>query len=304
MLALSIKAPARVHGEITLPPGMHAVVGASGSGKTSLFRLIAGLDRSPGIRVDWQDQNLAILPPYLRSSAFVPQRPSLVSHRTIAQQVLWVAADVNGMWRQWIEWLELHPLWSRFPGELSGGEQQRAALLRALAADRSMLLLDEALSQIDRPHRLAIYRRLKSQLAPERLILFSTHHWEEAETFADSVLFIRHGRIEGPIRMLEAKPLNPDMAAMMGYIGSIATPHGHLLIHPATIAVGSSAQPGWTIPGSGRQLPVSPTLSHYRFVPAGPVQPLHWSGSPQAEKQFDAITVTRPIFVSFELDCR
>jgi ABC-type Fe3+/spermidine/putrescine transport system ATPase subunit len=283
---------------------MHAVVGASGAGKTSLFRLIAGLDRSPKLTTHWEGKTIDTIPTHLRSTAYVPQRPSLIPHRTIAQQVEWVAADQCGSWTQWIDILGLRLHWLRYPGELSGGEQQRAALLRALAADRAILLLDEALSQIDPPHRLTIYRQLKSMLAPGRILLFSTHHWNEAETFAEAALFIDHGEISGPMKMLDVAPVNSEMAAIMGYIGSIPTTQGFLLIHPRMISLDTLSEEEFVIPGKGRQQRISPTAAAYRFEPSGSdAGCLIWTGTPSPGKEdFDSITVCRPIFASFPFE--
>ena len=117
MFELTVDSDARVHGTFELAPGMHAVVGASGAGKTSLFRLIAGLDRSPSLMARWRGQSLSTLPSHARSTAFVPQRPSLVPHRTIARQVKWVAVDQAGSWNEWIDILDLGRYWLRYPAD-------------------------------------------------------------------------------------------------------------------------------------------------------------------------------------------
>lgn len=304
MLELIVDSPARVRGKFVLEPGMHAVVGASGAGKTSLFRLIAGLDRSANLTARWGPQLLSSLSPHSRSTAYVPQRPSLVPHRTIAQQVKWVAIDQAGPWKEWVDILDLTQHWHRYPGELSGGEQQRAALLRALAAGRAVLLLDEALSQIDPPHRLTIYHQLKAKLTPGSLLLFSTHHWGEAEMFAEEMLFIDEGEISGPMRILEATPMNAAMAAVMGYIGSIPTPNGFLLVHPRTISLDSPAKDGFIIQGKGRQQRISPTTATYQFEPlTSETDCLMWTGTPfPNQEHFDTITIHHPIFTSFRFE--
>lgn len=302
MFELTVDSDARVHGTFELAPGMHAVVGASGAGKTSLFRLIAGLDRSPSLMARWRGQSLSTLPSHARSTAFVPQRPSLVPHRTIARQVKWVAVDQAGSWNEWIDILDLGRYWLRYPAELSGGEQQRAALLRALAADREILLLDEALSQIDPSHRLSIYRQLKTRLEPRRLLMFSTHHWNEAETFAEAMLFIDEGKISSSLNILESTPSSSAMAAIMGYIGSIPTRHGFLLIHPRMISLDDAAQVKFAIPGNGRQQRISPITSAYQFEPLSPAKGcLLWTGTPVPDREsFDRIFVSHPVFTDFQ----
>lgn len=304
MLTVTSKAPVRIVGQITLTPGMHAVVGPSGAGKTTLFRLISGLDRYPSHLADvhWQGRPIGHAPPYRRPCAYVPQHPSLIPHRPIADQVLWTAQHANGPWQAWIDHLHLQPYWRRLPGELSGGEQQRVALLRALAADQPILLLDEALSQIDRPHRLAIYRRLQTALAPDRFLLFSTHHWDEAEEFAQHMVFLENGQMSPPAPVADLIPATPSMAWMMGYLGTFPTPSGHILIHPRRIHLDLDPSLGFCIPGQGYQQQLSPTLSAYSLVASNPPRRWQWSGAPVAHlSRFSGITIRHPRQVGFDM---
>lgn len=301
MFAMTVRQKGRMEGQFELTPGMHAIVGSSGAGKTTLFRLIAGLEHHPSLKIRWNEQSIDTLLPHQRPVAYVPQRPSLVPHRTIENQVRWIAQGSLPDWSQWIQWLNLEKLLNRYPHQLSGGEQQRAALLRALVANKPILLLDEALSQIDRPHRVSLYRKLQETLGAETLLLFSTHQWEEAEQFSEHVVFLQKGRIASSNNITQTVPVDLEMARMMGYVGSVPVPDGHLLIHSRTIVPGQSLGPSLHISGHGYQQPVSPTLSRYHFVSDDGRLVLEWIGNPSETTQFDDISIINPVLVPFSL---
>ncbi len=152
-LALKTAGHSFLRGEAEWISGLNAIIGPSGAGKTTLLRLLAGLgEKTADIRFKnaaWQGRD-HYLPPYLRPIAFVPQYPSLIPFRRIRQQIEWVLSPSSRSYlEEWAEELEILPLLDRYPRMLSGGEQQRAAILRALATGQPMLLLDEALSQVE-----------------------------------------------------------------------------------------------------------------------------------------------------------
>ena len=302
MFAMTVRQRGRMEGQFELTPGMHAIVGSSGAGKTTLFRLIAGLERHASLKILWNKQTIDALLPHERPVAYVPQHPSLVPHRTIGNQVRWIAKGSVTNWRQWIQWLNLGELLSRYPHQLSGGEQQRAALLRALVAEKPILLLDEALSQIDRPHRLSLYRKLQETLGPEKLLLFSTHQWEDAEQFAAHVVFLKQGCIASSSHVTQTVPVDSEMAFMMGYVGSIPVSDGHLLVHPRTIVPGQNPAHPVHIAGEGHHQPISATLSRYYFRAADGELLLEWTGNPsETSAHFDEISITHPVQVPFSL---
>jgi ABC-type sulfate/molybdate transport systems ATPase subunit len=196
----------------------------------------------------------------------------------------------------------LGKLLNRYPHQLSGGEQQRAALLRALVAEKPILLLDEALSQIDRPHRLSLYRKLQDTLRPEQLLLFSTHQWEDAEQFAEHVVFLKQGRIASSSHVTQTVPVDSEMAFMMGYVGSVPVSDGHLLIHPRTIFAGQNRELPVHIAGEGHQHPISATLSRYHFRSTDGGLLLEWIGNPATTPEhFHEISISNPVQVPFAL---
>ena len=303
MFELSVNHPGRIVADLRLPPGMHSVVGSSGSGKTSLFRAISGMDRHPSFHATWNHRALAPFLPHSRPIAYVPQHPSLIPHRTVEEQVRFVAApEALTDWQDWADALHLRDFLNRYPAQLSGGEQQRAALLRALATLKPILLLDEALSQIDRTHRMAIYERLRSRTDPNRLILFSTHQWDEVEHFSDYVVYLEASYVSwlGPAsRMI---PIGAAMAAAMGYIATVPSPTGNLLVHPRALAIGRGTGRGRFLPGSGFHQPHTPTVSRYHFVTEDSQVVLDWFGDFLGPaQQFNGITLLRPVTVSFTL---
>jgi molybdate transport system ATP-binding protein len=188
------------------------IVGPSGSGKTLTLKAIAGLMRPDAghIRLDGRvlfdaaaRTNLA---PQAREVAFVFQDYALFPHLTVRQNIGfaltrgWMNPGRRSRHESvdyWLDALELAPLADHFPGEISGGQQQRTALARALASQPRALLLDEPFAALDpelrgamREELLALQQRLQ---VPMVLI---THDPEDAAVFGDQVLHMRHGRIE------------------------------------------------------------------------------------------------------------
>lgn len=144
---------------LNIDAGAAAVLfGASGCGKSTLLRLIAGFEPpdSGTIRIGDADVSSPgrIVPPWLRNVGMLFQGDALWPHLTVAEQVRMVAeAAPNRLPEERIkefgDRLEISALWSRFPGDLSGGEARRAALIRTLAAIPALLLLDEPFAHLD-----------------------------------------------------------------------------------------------------------------------------------------------------------
>jgi iron(III) transport system ATP-binding protein len=178
-----------------------ALLGRSGSGKTSILRLISGLD-TPDAGEVWIGNKLAskngriLIPPRLRRIGFVFQDLALWPHMTIAQSLAFVLASSNiraedrpKRISETLSAARIPDLGHRYPHQLSGGEQQRAALARALVAQPRLLLLDEPMSSLDAD--------LKSQLASElrgvhRIFglttIYVTHDLSEISTLADRLI--------------------------------------------------------------------------------------------------------------------
>lgn len=190
--------------------GMVAIVGPSGSGKTLTLKAIAGLlepdcgEVSIGNRVLFQcddgSKPAINMPARGRGIGFVFQQYALFPHMTVAANI---AYGLNGMTRyeredriqQMLQLTRLERHAGKRPSSLSGGEQQRAALARALAPKPSLLLLDEPLSALDMPLRKALgteLRRLHESTNTPMLMV--THDPEEAARITDAIVHLQDGR--------------------------------------------------------------------------------------------------------------
>jgi molybdate transport system ATP-binding protein len=139
------------------------LMGASGSGKTTFLRILAGLEEAKGrIVVDgeiWLDEKKA-LPPQKRSIGFVFQEYALFENMSVVQNLLYVHNDKE-LAEHLLKTVELWELRKRYPSQLSGGQKQRVALARALMRRPKVLLLDEPLSALDASMRSKLQDEIK-----------------------------------------------------------------------------------------------------------------------------------------------
>jgi multiple sugar transport system ATP-binding protein len=225
------------------------LVGPSGSGKTTALRLIAGLEAptSGAIRIGGHHMNG--VPPRQRNVALVFQQHSLYPHLSIHDNLafglrlreqqnrlsrLWLRwfrpahfAEVQQTERQWEERvqdaarvLELRDLLARRPSELSGGEQQRAALGRALVRQPAVFLLDEPLSQLDPRLRADLRREL--HLLHQRLratMIYVTHDQLDAMILGDRIAVLDRGVLQqvGQPAEVYTRPWNRFVARFIGW---------------------------------------------------------------------------------------
>lgn len=196
-----------LHGvEARFERGVTVVIGPSGSGKSTLLRLLAGLETPDAGRVVVDDETLAPanLLAHRRRLGYVIQEGGLFPHLTARANVTLMARYL----KREVEWIAerlatlaamMHlddAMLGRYPAELSGGERQRVALMRALALDPDILLLDEPLGALDPLVRFGLMPELTEVF--ERLgntVVFVTHDLGEAEYFADRVMLVHEGRI-------------------------------------------------------------------------------------------------------------
>jgi molybdate transport system permease protein len=197
-----------------------ALLGSSGAGKTLTLRLLAGLSKpAPGGHVRLGGRALDTLETEHRGIGYVPQQPALLPRRTVWQQVNFGVAAQPGLAAWWIERLGLNGLEQRYPDELSGGQQRRVSLARALAVAPSLLLLDEPFSGLDAPVRDRLRRELRAlqrDATPSTVIV--THDPEEAALLADEVIVLDEGRAlqAGSREEIFRAPASPRVAALLG----------------------------------------------------------------------------------------
>ncbi len=189
-----------------MPPGFTALVGPSGSGKTTTLNVIAGLTRPARAVVTLDGTLLADtgrkvwLAAHRRRIGYVFQEPRLFPHLTVRKNLLyghWFRRRQSPLAAEGvIDLLNLRGLLDRRPSRLSGGEQQRVALGRALLSAPRLLLLDEPLASIDQAHRLEILPYLDRIRTTHRIpTIYVTHTWSEVASRADHVLALRDGRV-------------------------------------------------------------------------------------------------------------
>jgi ABC-type Fe3+/spermidine/putrescine transport system ATPase subunit/ABC-type sulfate transport system permease component len=213
-----------------------ALLGASGAGKTLTLRLLAGLAApASGGHVRVGRRSLGALAPERRAIGYVPQQPALLPRRTVWKQVTFGVGAQPGLAAWWIERLGLAGLEQRYPDELSGGQQRRVALARALAVAPSMLLLDEPFSGLDAPVRDGLRRELRRLQREQGLnTVIVTHDAEEAALLADEIVVLDDGSVlqAGSRESIFAAPASPRVAALLG----IANTHRGVVLAPRRIA--------------------------------------------------------------------
>ena len=188
----------------TLPAqGLTVIQGASGSGKTTILRCIAGLEQADEghlmvLGKCWQDAH-TMMPTYRRPIGYVFQEDSLFEHLTVQGNIVFGCRDRSCLpdsLLPLIETLGITHLLHRRPAALSGGERQRVAIARAMAVSPTLLLMDEPLSSLD-PERKAEILPYIEQIrdAHKTPILYVTHDAAEAARLATRLIRVEAGRI-------------------------------------------------------------------------------------------------------------
>jgi molybdate transport system permease protein len=202
-----------------------ALLGPSGAGKTLTLRLLAGIAEPDSAEIYAGERSLTGVAAEDRRIGYLPQDSALLPRRTVWQQVN-LAVDANAaLAAWWLERLGLAGLQDRLPEELSGGQQRRVALARALARGPSLMLLDEPFSGLDAPVRARLYRDLRRLQAETGLAtVLVTHDPEEAAMLADEIIVLDSGKAlqQGPIAEVLTHPASPAVAALLGI------PNAHL----------------------------------------------------------------------------
>jgi ABC-type sugar transport system ATPase subunit len=194
-----------------------AILGPSGSGKSTLLRTIAGLIIPDSGQIILNGTDITLEPPHRREVSLVFQNGGWYDHLTVRQHF-----EFDGLTEDQILQL-LHPLGlfeaaSRRPAELSGGQAQRLAIGRALARHRSILLLDEPLSQLDQPVRESLRQLLRSIHSQGHTLVYVTHDQTDAMLLASKIAVLHNGMIQqiGPPKELFDAPNHRSVAEMLG----------------------------------------------------------------------------------------
>jgi iron(III) transport system ATP-binding protein len=210
------------------PGELVTLIGPSGCGKSTTLRLVAGLERPDGGTIRIAGEEVAgrrtWVPPERRRVGLVFQDHALFPHLTVARNVAFgidrlPRSEQRARVGEVLDLVRLGDLASRYPHELSGGEQQRVALARALAPRPAVVLLDEPFSSLDETLRAQVRAETVSALRETgTTAMLVTHDQTEALSTGDRVVVMRGGRIEQadtPQRVFEA-PATRFVASFMG----------------------------------------------------------------------------------------
>ncbi len=257
-----------------------SLLGPSGCGKTTLLRAIAGLIQPASGAIRFGSQlvgvSSVVLPPHKRGTGYVPQQGALFPHLTVAKNIAfgldkntYTKTEIADITHEMIGLIGMKGMEDRLPSQLSGGQQTRVALARALAIKPKLILLDEPFSALDavlrdelRTEVVGLLRELGSTA------ILVTHDREEALVSSDRVILMRDGKVAQngtPEEVYEA-PISPEIAASTGDVlilpaqqsgtgatfyplslagaASIGSETGYVVIRPEEIRVSISANMG------------------------------------------------------------
>ena len=228
-----------------------ALLGASGSGKSSLLRAVAGLEDVAAGEVAWDGRSMVRVPVHKRGFGLMFQDGQLFEHRDVGSNIAYGLTDLpraqrSERVREMLELVGLPGFERRRVTTLSGGQAQRVALARALAPAPRLLLLDEPLSALDRALREQLATDVRTILRQGgTTALYVTHDQDEAMTVADRVGVMEAGRLlrlDTPQR-LWADPASSKVARFLGFdvVGDLALAPGALRVVEA--AAGEPGEP-------------------------------------------------------------
>jgi sn-glycerol 3-phosphate transport system ATP-binding protein len=228
------------------------LLGPSGCGKSTTLRLIAGLETASAGRILIDGRDVTPSPPDKRDIAMVFQSYALFPHLTVAENILFglkvrkvPKAERARRLQRVAELLGLTPLLERKPSQISGGQQQRTALGRAVIAEKPICLMDEPLSNLDAKlrHEMRVeLRALQRQLG--LTMVYVTHDQAEALSMADRIVVLNQGRIEQAAAPRDLYD-RPETAFVARFIG---TP-------PMNLIRIERRDDGWSVVGAEAAVP-------------------------------------------------
>lgn len=187
--------------------GICAIFGRSGSGKTSIINAISGLTTPDegyiqiGDSVTFDSKQKTNLPPHKRNIAYVFQDARLFPHMRVEKNLLYGCKNkkdpsAQSLLAEIIQLLDLAPLLTRYPVQLSGGEKQRVAIGRALLTQPTLILMDEPTAALDLPRKKELLSYLTKLATKMKIpVLYVSHQLDEVLQLADHLLLIEKGRV-------------------------------------------------------------------------------------------------------------
>jgi sulfate/thiosulfate transport system ATP-binding protein len=222
---------------VSVPDGsLTALLGPSGGGKTTLLRVIAGLEIPDTGTVVMDDQDVTHVPVRRRGIGFVFQHYAAFKHMSVADNVAFgltvrkrPKGDVKAKVDELLQLVGLAHLATRRPDQLSGGQRQRMALARALAVEPKVLLLDEPFGALDARVREELrnwLRRLHDEV--NVTTLFVTHDQTEAMEISEQIVVVNEGQVE-QIASPQDIYDNPATEFVMNFVGPVTRVDGQLV---------------------------------------------------------------------------
>jgi sulfate transport system ATP-binding protein len=238
---------------VSIPTGqLTALLGPSGGGKSTLLRIIAGLDHADEGQISIEGADATHLSPQRRNVGFVFQHYAAFKHLTVRRNVAFGLEirkrpkdEIKARVDELLALVHLDQFGDRLPSQLSGGQRQRMALARALAVEPAVLLLDEPFGALDAKVRKELrdwLRRLHDEV--HVTTVFVTHDQEEALEVADEIVVINEGRVEqiGSPDQLYDEPANDFVMRFLGPVTQL----GPSLIRPHDVHLATAPDAGAT----------------------------------------------------------
>lgn len=249
--------------DMAVPEGaFFTILGKSGSGKSTILKAIAGLLTPHQGVISMDGEDITHQAPELRKIGFVFQKPHLFPHLSVADNIAfgpeihgWSKEKTDLRVKELMGLVQIEGLENRMPGQISGGQQQRAAIARALAMNHSLLLMDEPFSSLDPDLREEMGQLVKNiQKELGLTVIFVTHDVQEAMALSDKICYLSQGNLIqcGSPDDLYNRPLTKEVAKFMGDVnwleahtvarlfpdGTLSTEAGsHLLLRPQDLQI-------------------------------------------------------------------
>ncbi|WP_433528161.1 sulfate/molybdate ABC transporter ATP-binding protein [Micromonospora sp. CA-263727] len=241
---------------VSIPSGrLTALLGPSGGGKSTLLRIIAGLERADTGKIEIEGVDATGLPPQKRNVGFVFQHYAAFKHLSVRRNVAFGLEirkrpkdEIRRRVDELLALVHLEQFADRLPAQLSGGQRQRMALARALAVEPTVLLLDEPFGALDAKVRKELrdwLRRLHDEV--HVTTVFVTHDQEEALEVADEIVVINDGRVEqiGSPDDLYDSPANEFVMRFLGPVTQL----GDQLVRPHDLQLSTEDGDNAGLPG-------------------------------------------------------